>query len=398
MKYLKKYMIFVILLVAFLPFNVNARDNINVHFFWGVGCPHCESQKPVLEELKNKYPITIYDYEVYYNKENQKIFNDVGKLLNENIRGVPFTVIGDKTFPGFSSSITPYQLENAIKYYLDNSYRDFVGEMLGLVEKGYDGIDRTDREKPILDKINLPFIGEVDPSFYSLPIITIIFGLVDGFNPCALWILLLLIGFLIGMNDRKRMFVLGMTFILTSALIYYIFMLVWVQVVLLIGALIWIRRLIALIALIGGVYSLKSYFMNKEAGCKISESPKRNQIIEKLKIFTKENNLLLAIIGITVLAISVNFIELLCSAALPLTYTQILHLNDVSTIGYYWYLLLYVFFFMLDHIIIFTIAMVTFRLKAISTKYTKYINLIGGLLMLLIGLLMLLKPEWLMFG
>ena len=80
------------------------------------------------------------------------------------------------------------------------------------------------------------------------------------------------------------------------------------------------------------------------------------------------------------LAISVNVIELACSAGLPLIFTQILAMNKVRRIAKLIYLLLYILFFMIDDIIVFAIAMFTFKVTGISTKYTKYSHLIGGII------------------
>ena len=106
----------------------------------------------------------------------------------------------------------------------------------------------------------------------------------------------------------------------------------------------------------------------------------------------------MAIFGIIALAISVNLVEIACSAGLPLIFTQILALNDLSTFEYVIYMLIYILFFLIDDIVVFVIAMLTLNIKGISSKYGKYSHLIGGILMLLIGLLMIFKPEWLMFN
>lgn len=413
-----------VLLISFLffPLNVKAKNEVNLYFFWGIGCPHCENEKETLEKLEKKYDnLKIYDFEVWRNSKNQQLLKDVGKLLNKNIHGVPFTVIGTEAFSGFNSNTTPKLFEDVIEYYSNHPYDDVVGKFLGIIKNGND--DKPNDEIPHNgnnneepndnngnnnndnnndenndDEIILPIIKGIDLNKLSLPLITIVIGSIDGFNPCALWILLLLLSFLIGMNDRKKMFILGLTFIIASATVYFFFMAAWLHILLFIGFLFWIRLFIALISFAAGIYNFKSYFEKTSDGCKIIDDKKRTKIIDRIKQFINEKQLLLAIVGIILLAFLVNLIELLCSAGLPLIYTQILTLNDVSKVQYYLYLLLYLFFFMLDHIVIFSIAMVTLKLKGISTKYTKYANLIGGILMLIIGILILFKPEWLMFG
>ena len=113
--------------------------------------------------------------------------------------------------------------------------------------------------------------------------------------------------------------------------------------------------------------------------------------------YTKEKSLLLALGGTILLALSVNVIELACSAGLPLVYTQLLAINNITGISAFLYVLLYMVFFLFDDFCVFFVAMCTMEVTGISTKYSKYPHLVGGILMLGIGVLLIFKPEWLMF-
>ena len=152
------------------------------------------------------------------------------------------------------------------------------------------------------------------------------------------------------------------------------------------------------VALGGGIYNVYKFFTSKDSGCDVVDDKKRKTIFNKIKKFTKEKNIFLAVGGACLLAISVNLVELACSAGLPLVFGQLLALNNVSGIQGVFYTLLYVIFFMLDDMVIFIIAMLTTKVAAISTKYNKYSHLIGGLIMIVIGLLLLFKPGLLMFN
>ena len=227
-----------------------------------------------------------------------------------------------------------------------------------------------------------------------------VIGLVDGFNPCAMWVLVFLISMLLGTKDRKKMWILGLTFLFTSAFIYLLFMVAWLNVAIKMNTVIWLRITIAIIAIIAAFINLKSFYKSfkKDTGCEVVDSKKRKNIIEKIKKFTLEKSLILGLLGVMTLAVSVNFIELACSAGLPLLFTQILALNNLSKLSYMIYILIYIFFFLMDDIIVFVIAMFTLKITGISNKYSKYSHLIGGIIMLLIGLLMIIKPEWLMLN
>ena len=143
---------------------------------------------------------------------------------------------------------------------------------------------------------------------------------------------------------------------------------------------------------------MKNFFKTKNAGCSVVDKEKRVKITDKIKKIMEEKNLLLAIIGVIALAISVNLIELTCSLGFPVVYSEILALNSVSGASKVLYLLLYVLFYMLDDIIVFSIAMITFKLTGLTNKFNKYSHLIGGVIMVILGILLIFKTDWIMFN
>lgn len=403
MKHINK--IILILFLLFTCTTVSAKQ-ISIYLFHSSDCSHCKAEIEFLNEIKDKYDVKIYKYEVMHNSENREIMENVRKLMDDNSNLVPFTIIGSTPFIGFSE-VQRVQIENAIKEYQEVPYCDKVGLYLGHTT------DKSEceggEEKPSDSKMTLPLIGEVDVKSFSLPIISIVVGLVDGFNPCAMWVLIFLLSILIGMKNRKKMWILGLTFIATSAAVYLLIMLAWLKIVANLTTIRWLQIIIAVVALIASFINIRSYIKNRKEddGCDVTDAESRKKIIGKVKRIANleeesENKkrfaFLLAILGVMALAISVNIIELACSAGLPLIFTQILAMNQITSIAKLIYVLLYILFFMIDDIIIFAIAMFTFKVTGISTKYTKYSHLIGGIIMLIIGLLMILKPEWIMFN
>jgi len=250
------------------------------------------------------------------------------------------------------------------------------------------------------DTYDVPVLGKVDAKKVSLPLLSIIMGFVDGFNPCAMWILIFLISMLIGMKDKKRLIILGSIFILTSGVIYFLFMASWLSLATFLSKIVLIRLFIAFFSIIIGMYNIYRFIKlensNDEVGCDVTDSKSRKNIINRVKKIVKEKSFLLSIIGIILLAASVNILELLCSLGLPVIYTEILTINNLSIIESFIYMLIYILFFLIDDIAIFLIAVFSLKIKSISNKYTKYSHLIGGIIMLVLGLLMLLKPEILM--
>ncbi len=392
----------VLLLLLLLPTLVSAKE-VNLYLFHGDGCPHCAKEREYLKEIEKEYDdVNIHLYEVWYDTDNQELMEKVKKELNSSTNYVPLTIIGDKYTVGFNDN-TKLMIKNNIEKCLKEECEDVVGNVLAGKTANETTIkkevkeQKKDKEDSIKD---LPILGKVDVKKVSLPIIAAVIGLVDGFNPCAMWVLIFLISMLLGTKDRKKMWILGLTFLFTSAFIYLLFMVAWLNVAIKMNTVIWLRITIAIIAIIAAFINLKSFYkgLKKDTGCEVVDSKKRKNIIEKIKKFTLEKSLILGLLGVMTLAVSVNFIELACSAGLPLLFTQILALNNLSKLSYMIYILIYIFFFLIDDIIVFVIAMFTLKITGISNKYSKYSHLIGGIIMLLIGLLMIIKPEWLMLN
>ena len=392
--------------------NKESLNALSAYLFHGEGCPHCaQEQEFIYNELQPKYPnLTVLEYEIYKNRKNGTLLQKVAQELNINVSGVPLLIVGDKSFVGYMAGITSQEIEEQVKHCSETKCPDSVASLAASykpdksneLDNSVNEVDKQNEEAdtPSLKEkmIKLPILGEVNAMSFSLPTLTIILGVLDGFNPCAMWVLIFLISLLLGMKNRKRMWLLGLTFIIASASVYFIFMAAWLNLIIFLGFIVWVRIAIALIALLGGAYSLKDFFVNKNAACKVGDVNQKKKTFSKLTAAVHQHSIWLALGGIIALAFAVNLVELICSAGLPAVYTQILALNDIPTWKNYLYILLYVFFFMLDDLIIFFIAMTTLRATGITTKYSRISRLIGGILMLIIGLLLLFKPEWLMFG
>ena len=389
---------FLIILIAclILPITVEAKEN-TIYLFYSETCPHCSVEREYLDYIKDEYPdMNIVEYEVINNKTNFKLMNNVKKTLEDYTSNVPYTVIGRDTLVGFNAN-TESSIVNLIEDCLENTCEDIVEQ----VDKAGTNIElEEEKKKDENTSFTVPILGDIDAKEISLPVLAAAIGLVDGFNPCAMWVLVFLISMLLGMKDRKRMWTIGLVFLTTSAFIYLLFMVAWLKISIEISSIVWVRILIAMVALIGAIVNIRSYLKERkqDAGCQVVNSKERKKIINRIKKFTSEKSFILAILGVIALAASVNFIELACSAGLPLLFTQILALNDLSTGMYALNIIIYILFYLFDDIIIFVIAMVSLKITGITNKYNKYSHLIGGIIMLIIGLLMLFKPEILMLN
>ena len=407
MKRSLKILFFVICLFSFCNVvnAVSEKNLVNIYLFHSYTCKHCKEEIKLLDELEKEYDnIKVYKYEVNENG-NGELLKNISEIMGSKVTGTPYTIIGNKVFSGYDYENSKGRFKGAIEYYSKYGYEDKVGEYISSIPLPSYEVKDTDPnvDEYINDyisyKVKLPLIGEVKLKNLTLPLITVVIGLADGFNPCAMWVLLFLISMLIGMKDKKRMWILGSTFLLTSALIYLIFMMSWLNLANLLISVVWVRVIIAIVSLVGGIINLRGYIKHRKvSGCDVVDDKKRNKIITRIKKFTTEKNFWLAILGVIVLAISVNVVELACSAGLPVMFIEILSLNNLTAIEEIIYIVLYMLFFLLDDFVVFVIAMTTLSLTGVSSKYGNLSKLIGGILMLLIGLLLMFKPEWIMFN
>lgn len=392
---MKKLKLLILTILLLLPISISAKEKVNLYLFHSKTCSHCQAEIKYLNTLKEEYDnLKIHLYEIDDNKDNMEKMIDIKKQLKIDSPNVPFTIIGNYYYIGFSDGIGD-GIKELVEKFSEEKETNVIKPLL------------EGKEKPNAKMINgeiktINIFGkEINPANLSLPVLSIVLGAIDGFNPCAMWVLIFLISMLFNMKNRKRMWCLGITFLVTSAVVYLIFMFAWLGITTtLLTKVSWFKILIGLVALTGAYINLKSFYksIKKGTGCEVVDNKKRKNIMEKIKKITTEKSFILSLIGVMVLATSVNIIELACSAGIPVLFTNILAINNLSNLQTIIYVLIYILFFLIDDIIVFTIAMLTLNIKAISTKYTKYSHLIGGILMLAIGLLMIFKPSWLMFN
>jgi len=375
---MKKW-IFVIFVLSLIWGNFAFAQSVSpeINFFYSATCPICAQEKEFLDTLKQKYPeIKINQYEVISSAESREILKDFYEKYQvpEREKGwVPVTFTPTKYFVGFHEQIGQ-EIENCLK------------ECLG-----------TGEVAP--QEIKIPFFGQIDASKISLPVLTVIFGLLDGFNPCAMWILLFLIALLINIRSRKRMWLIAGTFIAVSGIIYFLILAAWLNLFLAISYVNLTRILIGALAIGVGVWQLKNFLTYHPNICKAIGLKARleNGLRDRAEKIVSSPFTWVMIGGVILLALGVNLIEFFCSAGLPTIYTRILTLSGLSSFAYYFYLLLYTIFFILDDLIVFFLAVITLSKLSFTEKYNYWTTLIGGLLIFALGVLLIFKPELLIF-
>lgn len=254
-----------------------------------------------------------------------------------------------------------------------------------------DSVDQPTSESQ--DTMRVPMFGELSRRKLGMPAFTFLVGLVDGFNPCAMWVLLFLLSVLVNLRSRWRILAVAGTFVVISGAAYFAFMAAWLNVFLWIGYLKWVQAVLGTLAIMVGLIHVKDFFaFKKGVSLSIPESAKPG-LYARLRRIANAENLWGAIIGASVLAVLVNMIELLCTAGLPAMYTEVLALQRYPRWMNYAYLGLYNLAYMLDDMLMVTGVVVTLGRHKLQENEGRWLKLVSGAAILALGVVMIVKPE-----
>lgn len=385
--------------VSFPLFAQEKQEKIGLKFFYSPTCPHCAQEEEFLNDLEKKYPNLEIERYSSFEKENNKllrIFYEEYDVSSEDRGLVPITFLGERYFLGFNERIAE-KIEQCISDLTEGGNNQNCKE-----QDLKQGVSSAE----IGREINLPFIGKINISKLSLLTLAIIFGTLDGFNPCAMVALGFLLAVLVATGLRRRIFLIGGTFILVSGIVYFLFISAWLNLFLVLEQIKFITYIVGIIIVFFSIFLLKEYFHG--IVCKLCQiEPDKENIFtrfervlfERLKNISESKMALPFILGgVAAIAAGVNLVELVCSFGFPLAFTKILSSQQLSSLSYYSYLLIYIIFYMIDDFLIFLVALFTLKMTNLSQKYLKTVKLISGILLLVLGLVMIFYPELLAFS
>lgn len=364
------------------------------------GCPHCAAFEAFAHEN---------DWEVEYHEitqiDSQSLFEKLQERAPTLNQGVPTIVVNGQVVQGYEDNETSGV---ALQKLIGNCtieqesclpFEDFI-KSNRTVEVQVTGTTCTENCEADLDKYVFDFwlFGKVDLTLLSLPALSLLLGFLDGFNPCAMWVLITLLTLLINTHDMRKVWVVGGTFLIVSGIIYFLFIAAWLNVFLLIGFNVWVQKIIGLVAIGGGGFYLYEAFGKDPNTCKITNLNRRQRTIQRMQQIMQISAWPAMIVGVAILAVSVNMIELVCTAGLPAVFTQILAFNDVPDMARYGYIGLFIMMYMIDDFVIFAIAVFTLHATGLTTKYRRFTLMFGGFLMYALGVLLIFFPEALTFA
>lgn len=353
-----------IFITAFLAFAVTvsaSEGEVELHFFWAKGCPFCEEQKVFLEDLRDKYPdLRINDYSISEQSSIDllKGFIEKNPDAERYLGSVPMTFIGNNFFVGFNQEIGQ-RIENAV-------IRELSGN------------DNSKEE----DSFSLPIIGDINVQDWSLGALAITIGIIDGFNVCSLGALVLILSLVFTLKSRKMILLFGGLFILITVVVYGLLVFMWHQLFSVLGPhLLAMRVFIGLASFLGGIYFIKQFLKFRKEGpvCESAENKIISNATKKIEESFKSKKGILSLLGgVIAFATIVTIVEFPCSAVFPVIFAGILSQADLSLGMSLFYIGMYLFFYMLDELVIFLVAVFTQKIWITSGPFMTIISIIGA--------------------
>ena len=400
--------IFCISQIGYSAGNSQAKK-VKIEYFGRKDCKNCANLEKFLKELSTKRDDFEYvEHKIDESKEEKVFFDETTSKL-KLVKGTPIIYIDGHIIQGFNTAdTTGKEIENLIN---SGKTKDKILTLKEYVESGQTGnvssngavcTGDTVCEVPGLTKgaenqvlVNIPIINKtVDLTNYSLLTMSIILGTIDGFNPCAMWVLVLFLTALIAVGNKVKMFRVAGLFILAEAVMYFFILNAWIYAWDFVGLDKWVTPIVGIVGIIGGIFFIRNYLKKGDTlECEVTDFEQRAKISKKIKDIANKPFTLLTALAIIGLALSVNVIEFACSVGIPQTYTKILQINEVPFWTRQFYTFIYIIGYMIDDIIVFGFALMSVNKLQLTTKYSKWVNLFGGILMIILGLIMLIKPS-----
>ena len=244
------------------------------------------------------------------------------------------------------------------------------------------------------DAIDIPLIGvRVTVDEMGLPLFTVIIGLLDGFNPCSMWVLVFMIAMLASLKNRIRMLLIAGTFVAVEGIAYFAFMAAWLNLFFLVGISRLSEIILGVIAGMAGLVNLKDFWaLGRGFSLSIPETVKP-RLYARIRQILQARSMAAALAGAVALAILVQLVELMCTSGFPALYTRILTLRHLDYWSYYGYLLLYNAAYMFDDVIVLAIGVVTLSQRRLQEQEGKWLKLISGLVMAGLAVYLLAMPH-----
>ena len=404
-----------LVLMLLLPLaNANANPaaatdgQLEMSVFWGISCPHCDNQKPFLDTLEQRYPaLTIQRYEVSRSSAHHHLFGEMAREHQIRAGSVPTLFVAGRAWIGDSPTMRA-EIVATIEQWLRDAEAARQIPPAPLEPSPPTGED-TQAESPPRpppamatestatspgQSVSLPLFGEVNLALQPLLLSTALIALVDGFNPCSLWVLTLLLGLVLHSGSRGRIALVGITFLTTTALIYGAFIAGIFSVLSYVLYLNWVQWLVAAFALLFGVVNIKDYFWCKSGlSFTIADSHKPGIYKSIRGLLDQRLGGLGLMLATIIMASGIALVELPCTAGFPVVWSGIIAEHNVTGLAFVGLLALYLLIYLAIELVVFATALFTLRMKRLEEGHGRVLKLIGGAVMVALALVLVLDPE-----
>jgi len=346
-----------------------APEQNTLEVFVRDGCPHCADAKAFLPGFASERPWLKIVYRQVGRDETAR--NDLLRISKDSGNwppAVPTFVFNGHVLVGF-----------------DNPERTGP-ELAALVDQ------RSTQPTGIKTEL----FGTLSVARLGLPLFTLAIGLLDGFNPCAMWVLLFLLSMLVHLQSRTRMALIAGTFVLVSGAAYYAFMAAWLNIFLIVGMSSVLNLTLGIFALVIGAINVKDFISLRQGVSLSIPASAKPGLYARIRSIVKADSLLFSLMAAATLAILVNFIELLCTAGFPAMYTAILTQQHLSSSAHYAYLGLYILGYIADDTLMVTMAVIALSSRKLTEHAGRWLKLLSGVVMLMLGGIMIFHPQWLL--
>jgi glutaredoxin len=371
------------------------------------GCPHCAAARRFLQRLQHERPTWRVEYRpIDRDPAAAQAFLDLALANGVWPPGVPaFAVDGRLLAMGFDDEahagraivamLDAAALAHAIADAGEAARRPAsAGEDAGASAAGR--ANAATPAPPSVQAVDSALFGSLSASRLGLPLFTLALGLLDGFNPCAMWVLLFLLSVLVRLQDRRRMAFVAGTFVFVSAAVYYAFMAAWLNIFLAIGWTRPLRWVLGAVAVAIGAINVKDFFAWGRGPTLAIPDRAKPGLVARMRRAMQAPGLRASMLAVAALAVVVNFVELLCTAGLPAIFTAVLAQHELSAAAHHAYLGLYILGYIADDALMVGVAVAALSSGKLGERGGRWLKFVSGAVMLGLGAVLLLRPQWLM--
>lgn len=384
------------LLASLLPASLSAADDsVLIEAIVRAGCRHCADEKAFLQSLQAedaRISVRLYDIA---ETEGSRWFKAATQAFHLPLT-LPITLVGREIVQGFDSAeTTGAQIRRLLETQRGQPNQGFAAL---LAEPNPAPATRQMAAAPLL--VKLPLLGVRDVAAWPLPALSAILGFLDGFNPCAMWVLVTFLLALMQLGSRRRMWTVAGLFIVAETLMYYLILNLWFRVWDFVGMDRYVTPLVGALAMGGGLFFLYEWYksLGTAMACRVMDLEQRSRVVQRIRRLADGPLTVATAVGIVGLAFSVNVVEFACSIGYPQTFSKIIEMNGLGFWSTQACMAVYIVFYMLDDFAVFALALWGFEQIQLTQRYSRWSTGLGGLLMLFLGWVLWFRPEWLRFG